>query len=84
MNSCLLSLHRREDPYLWKLDRTENFSRKRMRLARSYHSNTHQDASHLRDLASTPLVKQEQIQLAEGSLLLAKVTNSLVKKLFLC
>lgn len=35
--------------YSWKLDRTENFSRMRMKLIRSYPYNPHTDASIMRD-----------------------------------
>ena len=35
--------------YSWKLDNTENFSRMRMKLARSYPYSSHAEASLLRD-----------------------------------
>ena len=35
--------------YSWKLDRTENFSRMRMKLIRSYPYNPHTEASIMRD-----------------------------------
>lgn len=63
--------YRREDPYLWKLDRTENFSRMRMRLARNYNFNTHVDASNLRDIGNVPFTMSDS--LTAGSELLAKV-----------
>ena len=62
--------YRHPEPYLWKLDRTENFSRMRMKLSRNYDYNTHVDASRLRDVGSTPIPEPQQ---ADASLLLAKV-----------
>ena len=64
---------RRTEQYLWKLDRTENFSRMRMRLARNYNFDTHEDASRLRDtgLSSDSFPSKEK----SNTQLLAKVTK---------
>ena len=41
-----MTLHHRDaDLYLWKMDRTENASRMRLKLARNYNYNKHTDAS---------------------------------------
>ena len=56
------------------MDRTENFSRMRMKLSRNYNYNTHADASHLRDTGnalSEDTSRQEKADVA----LLAKVTS---------
>ena len=45
---CVWSF-RVSERYSWKLDRTENFSRMRMKLIRSYPCNPHTDASIMRD-----------------------------------
>ena len=41
---------RAQESYLWKLDRTENFSRMRLRLTHNYGGSLHRDASQLRDM----------------------------------
>ena len=72
---CSLSLLlRTPEPYLWKLDRTENFSRMRMKLSRNYNYNTHADASHLRDTGNTTNEEEKQQEKANVALL-AKVTS---------
>lgn len=43
------SFSRVAERYSWKLDRTENFSRMRMKLIRSYPYNPHTEASIMRD-----------------------------------
>ena len=51
MSQCVVALQlmilccRDADLYLWKMDRTENFSRIRLKLARNYNYNKHSDAS---------------------------------------
>lgn len=45
----MVSLSRVPERYSWKLDRTENFSRMRMKLIRSYPYNPHAEASLMRD-----------------------------------
>ena len=71
----ILSLFlRTPEPYLWKLDRTENFSRMRMKLSRNYNYNTHADASHLRDTGNV-INEEEQQQQKANVALLAKVTS---------
>lgn len=64
---------RKPDHYLWKLDRTENFSRMRMRLARNYNFNRHEDASNLRDTGLT--VAETPSKDTAAKELLAKVTK---------
>ena len=65
--------NRKPEEYLWKLDRTENFSRMRMRLARNFNFTRHKDASKMRDtgmtLDHTPTKDQAAAEL------LAKVTK---------
>lgn len=69
--TCMLSyMYRKAEHYLWKLDRTENFSRMRMRLARNYNVNRHEDASTSRDTGLT--ITQTPTAATE---LLAKVTK---------
>jgi hypothetical protein len=63
---------RKAEHYLWKLDRTENYSRMRMRLARNYNFNRHEDASHLRDTGQTVAETPSKDKATE---LLAKVTK---------
>ena len=70
----LLLLFRKPEPYLWKLDRTENFSRMRMKLSRNYNYNSHADASHLRDTGSV-LIEEKPTQEKADVALLAKVTS---------
>ena len=65
---------RKPERYLWKLDRTENFSRMRMKLSRNYNFNTHADASHLRDTGSV-LIEDNPTQDKADVALLAKVTS---------
>lgn len=60
--------NRKPEPYLWKLDRTENYSRMRMRLARNYNVNKHTDASQLRD-TGTVLASKPEPTTADTSLL---------------
>jgi WD40 repeat protein len=52
---------RKSDKYSWKLDRTENFSRMRMKLSRSYPYNSHTEASILRDQGDIALSEVENI-----------------------
>ena len=60
------------DLYLWKMDRTENFSRMRLKLARNYNYNKHTDASQ-HSSGETPLVSST----ADTSLLaMATATKS--------
>ena len=64
---------RKAEPYLWKLDRTENFSRMRMRLARNFNFTRHEQASKLRDTGHSS--SQHLNQPEEGAELLAKVAK---------
>ena len=57
------------------MDRTENFSRMRMKLSRNYNYNTHADASHLRDTGSVLNEEKPQQDNKADVALLAKVTS---------
>lgn len=70
---CPLTSCRKAECYLWKLDRTENFSRMRLRLARNFNCNRHEDASKLRDTGHTVAQTPSKDQAATE--LLAKVTK---------
>ncbi len=69
---CCCCYSRKPEHYLWKLDRSENISRMRMRLARNYNYNTHEDASRLRD---TGQLGGTQDDMKADSELLAKVSK---------
>jgi hypothetical protein len=45
---------RSPEQFLWRLNRSENFSRMRLKLSRDYTAGRHRDASRLRDLGSVP------------------------------
>lgn len=66
---------RKQEPYLWKLDRTENFSRMRMKLSRNYNYNDHADASRLRDTGHVINDDPSQQKKEADAALLAKVTS---------
>lgn len=67
-------VYRKAECYLWKLDRTENFSRMRMRLAKNFNFNRHEDASMLRD-TGLATVTQTPSKDTAATELLAKVTK---------
>lgn len=69
----MLFYFRKPESYLWKLDRTENLSRMRLRLARNYNVNRHEDASKLRDIGHS--VSPSGGGGEEETKLLAKVTK---------
>ena len=74
MYVCMyVCVYRRHEKYLWKLDRTENFTRMRMRLARNYNFTRHEDASKLRDTGLTSAQTPSKDKAAAE--LLAKVTK---------
>ena len=63
---------------MWKLTRSENFSRMRLKLSRDYSSGRHRDASHMRDVGSIPdkLLEQEPTPANTAALLsLVKVSH---------
>ena len=68
---------RTPEPFLWKLDRTENFSRMRLRLSRCYNLSSHSEASQLRDsgLASSTSKESEPSTSDTALLSLAKATR---------
>ena len=73
-NIVVPPLPRKPESYLLKLDRTENFSRMRMKQSRNYNFNTHADASHLRDVGNST-VEDLMVQKKADVALLAKVTS---------
>lgn len=70
-------------PVYWKLDKTENFSRMRMKLKRNYNFKDHAGASRShQDSQSTPISRKESEQVLSGIKLSAAITGGFLKNLY--
>ena len=66
---------RSHESYVWKLNRTENFSRMRLKLSRDYSNHRHRDASHMRDIGSASDLPSEVASADTTLLSLVKVAT---------
>ena len=75
-NLMYVMIRRSPESYLWKLNRTENFSRMRLKLSRDYSNvGRHRDASNMRDIGTIHDIFVEPSSADTALLSLVKVST---------